>query len=71
MVMLGGELCTTISVWISGTMEPGGGTTPPAVSKSTSGACRGGGTIGGPGGGIMADGPGVGTTSGRLYTVGC
>jgi hypothetical protein len=28
-------------------------------------------TIGGPGGGIMADGPGVGTTSGRLYTVGC
>lgn len=44
MVMLGGELCTTISVWISGTMDPGGGTTPPAVSKSTSGACRGGGT---------------------------
>jgi hypothetical protein len=44
MLMLGGELCTTISVWISGTMDPGGGTTPPAVSKSTSGACRGAGT---------------------------
>ena len=28
-------------------------------------------TIGGAGGGIMAEGPGVGTTSGRLYTVGC
>lgn len=71
MATLGGELCTTISVCISGTMEPGAGTTPPEVSKSTSGACKGGGTIEGAGGGIMADGPGVGTTSGRLYTVGC
>ena len=44
MATLGGELCTTISVCISGTMEPGAGTTPPEVSKSTSGACRGGGT---------------------------
>lgn len=40
----GGELCTTISVCMSGTIEPGAGTTPPEVSKSTSGACKGGGT---------------------------